>query len=110
RTREPIGISANERTYESTYRGHPDVVRRVATPAGGIPGSRGSLYLQSRATGVPGRTSGKQQQDDLMINVYGILDRDIGPAYQPSCTVRVFVPEWSQWEDRSGSSFGFRMD
>lgn len=110
RTREPIGISANERVYESTYRGHPDVVRRVATPEGGIPGSRGSLFLQSRATGVPGNTSGKQQQDDLMINVYGILDREIGPQNQPSCTVRVFVPEWDKWEQRSGSSFGFRMD
>jgi hypothetical protein len=108
--REPIGISANQRIFESTYRGHPDAVKRVATPENGIPGSRGSLFLQSRITGVPGRPSGKQQQDDLMVNVYGILNREIGPQYQPSCTVRVFVPPWEKWEDRSGSSFGFRLD
>lgn len=110
RVREPIGISANERVFESTYRGHPDVVRRVATPAGGMAGSSGSLYLQSRATGVPGKISGKQQQDDLMINVYGILNREIGPQSQPSCTVRVYVPAWEKWEERGGSSFGFRLD
>ena len=108
--REPIGISANKRIFESTYRGHPDVVRRIATPEGGIPGSRASLYLQSRATGVPGKSSGKQQQDDLMVNVYGILDREIGPQNQPSCTVRVYVPAWEKWEERGGSSFGFRLD
>ncbi|MFN8857991.1 MAG: hypothetical protein ACK50P_20645 [Planctomycetaceae bacterium] len=45
--RLPSGISKNQRIYESTYRGEPDVVKRVPTPAGGIPGSNGALLLQS---------------------------------------------------------------
>lgn len=108
--REPIGVSSNGRIFESTYRGHPDVVRRVSTPDGGIPGSRGALLMRSRATGVPGRVSNEQQQDDLMVNVYGVLDHEIEPRYAPSCTVRVYVPAWDKWEQRSGSSFGFRLD
>lgn len=108
--REPIGISANERIFESTYRGHPDVVKRVATPPGGIQGSRGALLMRTRATGVPGRRSNEQQQDDLMVNVYGVLGHEIGPEYSPSCTVRVYLPPWDKWEQRSGASFGFRMD
>jgi hypothetical protein len=55
--RLPTGESANGRWYESVKRGHPDIVRRVETPAGGLSGSRGSLLLQSLQTGIPGRPS-----------------------------------------------------
>jgi hypothetical protein len=85
-------------------------VQRVATPDGGVAGSKGALLLRTLRTGVPGKTSGKQQQDDLMVNVYGILGHEITPSYSPSATVRVYLPPWDQWEQRSGSSFGFRLD
>ncbi|RPI77624.1 MAG: hypothetical protein EHM42_13680, partial [Planctomycetaceae bacterium] len=49
--RQPAGVSKNNRIYESTYRGQPDTVKRVETPPGGIPGSTGSLFLQSTYTG-----------------------------------------------------------
>jgi hypothetical protein len=43
----PLGKSANGRWFEGAKRGQPDVVRRVETPPGGIPGSEGALLLQS---------------------------------------------------------------
>ena len=54
--RGPMGRSSNGRWYEGIKRGHPDVVRRVPTPAGGLPGSTGALLLKSKLTG--GRESG----------------------------------------------------
>ena len=41
--RGPMGRSTNGRWYEGIKRGHPDIVRRVPTPAGGLPGSTGSI-------------------------------------------------------------------
>jgi hypothetical protein len=31
-------------------------------------------------------------------------------AWQPSCTVRVYLPSFEEWENRSGPSFGMRAD
>ena len=45
-------------------RGTPDVVKRVATPPGGIEGSQGAMMFQTQRSGIPGRVTGKQQQDD----------------------------------------------
>src|SRR5438552_15877075 len=39
--RLPDGHSKNGRWYEGNKRGCPDVIRRVATPEGGLPGSNG---------------------------------------------------------------------
>ena len=36
RTRLPAGESKNKRWYEGVKRGHPDIVRRVPTPEGGL--------------------------------------------------------------------------
>src|SRR5262245_12748220 len=55
--RLPAGASSNSRWFESTYRGTPDFVRRVETPAGGLPGSKGSMALQTLNSGIPGQRS-----------------------------------------------------
>jgi hypothetical protein len=108
--RQPSGISKNNRIYESTYRGQPDVVKRIDTPPGGLPGSKGALLIQSMYTGVPGFISRKQQQDDLLVNVTTILGGPIPVSNTPSCVVRVYLPPFEQWERRTGSQFGFRAE
>src|SRR5579872_1827154 len=57
--RLPAGISKNQRVYESTYRGQPDIVKRIETPRGGLRGSKWSLAMRSIQTGIPGRPSFK---------------------------------------------------
>lgn len=107
--RYPAGGAANGRLMESTYRGQPDVVKRVPTPPGGIPGSEGAMMMRSLYTGVPGRLSNEMQQDDLLMNVNNRIGT-ISVARTPSVVVRVYLPPFEQWEQRTGSSFGFRGD
>jgi hypothetical protein len=107
--RSPMGRSTNGRWYEGVKRGHPDVVERVKTPAGGIPGSKGSLLMRSKFTGLPGRPSGTMHQDDFVANVQYRLKRRIEIAEVPSVTTRVFLPPVDTWENRSGPQFGFRL-
>ncbi len=101
--RYPLGGSTNGRWIESPKRGQPDVIKRVATPAGGLEGSEGALLLQTRDTGIPGRPMGKQCQDDFILKA-----RPLAVNYTPSFVVRVYLPEWSEWEQRHGVSFGIR--
>lgn len=108
--RPPGGRSTNGRWYESAMRGQPDVVRRIPTPPGGLPGSTGSLYLATKFSGVPGQHSGEQMQDDLLLGIQTRLGKGIPVAWQPSVVVRVYLPEFSRWEKRTGSSFGLRCD
>lgn len=108
--RAPGGYSNNKLWHEGAKRGTPDVVKRVATPPGGIEGSKGALMFQTRYSGIPGQLTGQQQQDDLLMKIDRRLGRSIPVTWQPSCTVRVYLPEWSQWEQRSGASFGMRAD
>jgi hypothetical protein len=108
--RPPGGESANGRWYESAMRGQPDVIRRIGTPPGGLPGSRGSLFLATKYSGIPGELSGKQMQDDLLLSVKSRLGQPIPVSWQPSCVVRVYLPAFKRWENRTGSSFGFRGD
>jgi hypothetical protein len=110
RERLPAGLSKNDRWYESTYRGQPDIVRRIPTPEGGLPESNHSLLLRSFYTGPPGRPTHKMQQDDLLLNVDGRLGGYLSTRRVPSCLVRVFIPPFKHWEKRSGASFGFRAD
>jgi hypothetical protein len=91
-------------------RGQPDVIRRIATPPGGLPGSTGSLYLATKFSGVPGELSGKQMQDDLLMGIQTRLGKGIPVSWQPSVVVRVYLPEFKRWEQRNGSSFGVRCD
>lgn len=108
--RLPAGISKNQRMYESTYRGTPDVVKRVDTPEGGIAGSKGALLLRTSIAGIPGQPSYKFQQDDLLMNVTQILGAPVPVSRSPSVVVRVYVPPFDKWEKRTGSSFGFRAE
>lgn len=108
--RPPGGRSANGRWFESAKRGQPDVIRRIATPPGGLPGSKGSMFVCTRLSGVPGELANKQMQDDLLMGVAPRLGRPIPVSWQPSIVVRVYLPEFSRWENRNGSSFGIRAD
>lgn len=106
--RLPAGESSNGRWYEGIKRGYPDIVRRVATPEGGPEGSTGALLLQSLRTGVPGRPSGKLQQDDFICNVNYRLRRPIPISREPNFVVRVFLPPVDEWENRTGPHFSVR--
>jgi hypothetical protein len=107
-TRLPAGRSKNGRWFEGIMRGHPDVVKRVPTPDGGLPGSEGALLMVSRQTGIPGRPSYSLKQDDFIVNTSGRLRGMIPVSRSPSVVVRVYLPPWEEWEQRTGPSFGFR--
>ncbi len=108
--RGPGGISRNGLWHEGGKRGTPDIVRRVETPFGGIPGSTGSLLFATKNSGIPGRISNEQQQDDLLMMFNRRLGQSIPIDWQPSCVVRVYLPPFEQWENRSGPQFGMRAD
>jgi len=108
-TRPNLGVSKNNRWYESGYRGQPDIIRRVPTPPGGLRGSKGSLLLRTRFAGIPEMITRKQQQDDFLANVNGIVGA-IPVQYSPSFVVRVYLPPFDQWEQRTGATFGIRAD
>lgn len=108
--RGPGGRSSNSLWHEGGKRGTPDVVKRITTPGGGIEGSTGALMFATKNSGVPGTYSNEQMQDDLLMLFNRRLGRSIAMAWQPSCTVRVYLPEWDDWEKRSGASFGMRGD
>lgn len=106
--RAPGGVSANYLWVEAAKRGTPDVVKRVPTPKDGIEGSKGSLMMQTLYSGVPGKLSGADQQDDLLQDVKGRFGSEIPCSWSPSVTVRVWVPPADRWEMRYDYSFGFR--
>jgi len=106
-SRPPFGASANGRWFEPALRGQPDVIKRVATPPGGLPGSKGSLLIKTLWSGIPGQPSYKPQQDDLVADVEDKIGT-IAVGRMPSVVVRVFVPPFDEWEKRTGNSFGFR--
>jgi hypothetical protein len=108
--RPPGGRSKNGRWYEGAKRGQPDAVRRIATPPGGLPGSLGALLVATKFSGIPSTTSGQQMQDDLLMGIASRLGRPIPASWTPSVIVRVYLPEFSRWEQRNGSSFGVRCD
>lgn len=108
--RAPGGYSNNKLWHEGAKRGTPDVVKRVPTPPGGIEGSEGALMFQTLRSGIPGKITGQQQQDDLLMKVDRRIGRSIPATWQPSCTVRVYLPPFEEWEQRTGASFGMRGD
>ena len=108
--RGPGGRSNNGLWHEGAKRGTPDVVKRVATPPGGIEGSTGALLFATKNSGIPGQITNEQQQDDLLMLFDRRLGRSIPMNWQPSCTVRVYLPPFEQWENRTGPSFGMRAD
>ncbi len=108
RQNNPIGKSKNGRWFEGIKRGHPDIVRRVETPPGGIEGSTGALLMQSLHTGIPNRPSFQMHQEDFIGNVQYALGGPIQVSQMPSVTTRVYLPPIDEWEHRSGPHFAFR--
>lgn len=108
--RYPSGAASNNRWFESLLRGQPDVVERVATPPGGLPNSKGALKLRSVQTGIPGAPSYKMQQDDFIMNGNSRFGGTIPAMWSPNVVARVYLPPFEQWEQRTGSSFGFRIE
>ncbi|MBS0211500.1 MAG: hypothetical protein JSS27_21365 [Planctomycetes bacterium] len=108
--RQPLGRSNNNRFYESSLRGQPDVVKRVETPPGGIEGSTGALLLQTTRSGTPNSVSNQHQQDDLIVNCVSRLKGSMSVSRSPSIVVRVYVPPFDEFEQYASASFGFRGD
>ncbi len=108
RQNQPLGKSANGRWFEGIKRGHPDIVKRVPTPPGGLPGSEGALLMQSLYTGIPKRPSYKMHQNDFICNVQYRVGGPISVSQAPSITTRVYLPPIDQWEHRNGPHFAFR--
>lgn len=106
--RLPGGFSRNGRWAESALRGAPDIAKRVPTPPGGIAGSQGALLMRTLQSGVPGRISNTPQQDDFLANVSTRLGGSVAVARSPSVVVRVYIPPFDEFEQRTGNSFGFR--
>ena len=96
--RPPGGVSRNGRWYESAMRGQPDVVKRVKTPPNGLDDSAGALLLRTRLSGIPGKLSGTQMQDDLLMGVATRLGRPVPVSWSPSSAVRCSIGS----ADRSG--------
>ena len=103
--RYPRGFSNNKRWFESPKRGQPDEILRVKAPEGGLAGSEWALSLRTKHAGIPRRISYDQMQDDLIMN-----GRAMAVSYSPSAVVRVWLPPFTEWEDRSGAHFGVRAD
>ncbi|MBX3426994.1 MAG: hypothetical protein KF688_15055 [Pirellulales bacterium] len=106
--RYPRGESSNGRWVEGPERGQPDQVELIPTPRGGLAGSRQALLLRTLNSGVPGYNSNDVQQDDLVANVIPRLGTGIPVGERPSFTLRVYLPPYEQWENRSGPHFGIR--
>jgi len=105
--REPGSSSKNGLWAEGAKRGTPDIVRRVATPEGGIEGSKGSMMIQTLRSGIPGTLTYQQQQDDLLHNTQAMVGT-IPVTWSPNCICRVYVPPIRYWEQRDGATFGYR--
>ena len=108
--RQPGGSSSNAKWYESSLRGEPDIIKRVPTPPGGLPGSHGALLMRTLNSGVPYYHTNKFQQDDLVFNASMTTGGYISPSRTPNAIVRVYLPPFDQWEKRTGSSLGIRAD
>ena len=108
--RDPAGMSSNARWNESRLRGQPDIVKRVPTPAGGLPKSQGALLMRTVQSGVPNMRTNKFQQDDLLLNAGMTTGGYIPVSSTPSVVVRVYLPPFEKWEKRTGASFALRTD
>ena len=107
--RFPTGQAVNGRWYEGIKRGQPDFLRQVPTPAGGLADSQGALLMRTLRSGIPGRVTNRMMQDDLIVSCHTRLKRTIPVSQKPNCVVRVYMPPFEKWENRSGPTFGFRL-
>ena len=106
--RFPTGQATNGRWYEGIKRGQPDFLKVVPTPEDGLAGSEFSLLMRTRNSGIPGVRSNKMEQDDLVVNAHNRVGGSVPAQSGPSCVVRVYMPPFEKWENRSGATFGFR--
>lgn len=109
RLRSPTGFSTNGRWIEGPERGHPDLMKVVPTPAGGLEGSEHALLIRTLKSGIPGYNTLDVQQDDLIANTISRLGMTIPVSDIPNVVARVYLPPADEWEDRSGPHFGFRI-
>ena len=107
RSRGPAGYAINGRWTEGPERGQPDHIKTIATPPSGLPGSERALLLRTLNSGIPGQNTRDVQQDDLIANCIKRIGT-IPVSETPSFTVRVYLPPFEQWENRSGPHFGIR--
>jgi hypothetical protein len=108
RLRAPTARSRDGLWFEGPKRGTPDVVKRVELPAPGLDGSTHGLMFATLQSGIPKRVTGQMQQDDLCFNLMRVTGNGMSVANSPSVVVRVYLPPFEQWENRSGPTFGFR--
>ncbi len=109
RTYGPMAYSTNRRWSEGPMRGQPDLLKVISTPPGGIPGSDRALQISTLRSGIPGVNTNDVQQDDLIMNVATRIGSQIQASELPNCVVRVYLPDASLWENRSGPHFGIRL-
>ena len=109
RSNGPMAYSVNRRWSEGPERGQPDLLKVIDTPANGLAGSTKALQISTIRSGIPGLNTNDVQQDDLILNVAARIGSTIRAHEAPNCVVRVFLPEPSLWEDRSGPHFGIRL-
>ena len=103
--RLPGGMSKNQKWGESSKRGHPDYIRRVETPEGGIPGSNGSLMMMTLQSNIPFKVSNTLGQDDFICRVPGRYSVN----QYPNVVTRIYLPPFEKWEQYAGAAtFGFR--
>jgi len=105
----PMAYSINRRWAEGPERGQPDVLKVVPTPSNGLPGSTKSLQITTLRSGIPGRNTNDVQQDDLILGIATRIGSTLKVHEIPSCVVRVYLPDPSLWENRSGPHFGIRL-
>ncbi|QGJ70157.1 Hypothetical protein PBC10988_18510 [Planctomycetales bacterium 10988] len=109
--RKPIGIAFNNKWFESNYRGQPEQIERVPTPANGIQGSTGAMLMRSQFSKLPGRADNQRGQDEIFASMrYCRYGQILPTSYSPAVAVRVWLPPFDQWEPKSGSSFALRLD
>ena len=109
RTYGPLAYSVNRRWAEGPERGQPDLLKVIRTPSGGLPGSTQALQISTLRSGIPGVNTNDVQQDDLIMNVAARIGSTIRGEEMPNCVVRVYLPDASLWENRSGPHFGIRL-
>ncbi len=109
RTYGPMAYSKNKRWQECPERGQPDVVKVIDAPPGGLAGSEKALQISTLRSGIPGLNTNDVQQDDLILGISTRIGSTIRASEAPNCVVRVYLPEPSLWENRSGPHFGIRL-
>jgi hypothetical protein len=73
-----------------------------------LEGSNYALLLRTQRSGIPGTRTLKTMQDDLVVNCVSRLNGNIPVSETPNFVVRVYLPPWDEWENRSGPHFGIR--